>query len=144
MPRFGPLSLRERFILSSTALITLLMSIVIFFVEKNQTEVLRRQEEAHGKAFAKAVADLSENYLMFYDLVALKQNMERAAQEESVEYAIIFNHNARTLAANEASRELLPAELFEMHAEMGRLERGRVLTEELTRTRDEQTVEFWR
>ena len=37
----APLRLRTRFILSSTALITLLMAIVVFFVERRQTDLFR-------------------------------------------------------------------------------------------------------
>lgn len=137
-----PLGLRDRFILSSTALITLLMSIVIFFVEKEQTAVLKARAEEHGVAIARALADLSENRLIYYDLVALQQNMEFAAEDADVLFAIIFNRNARTLAANEEAREMFPDELFEMGAEMGRLERGGVLKGELRfETRDGTSVE---
>jgi signal transduction histidine kinase len=132
MWHLSPLSLRDRFILSSTALITLLMSIVIFFVEKEQSAVLEKRAAEHGIALARAVAQLSENRLMYYDLVALQQNMENAAEDDDVLFAIIFNRNARTLAANEEARELFPPELFEMGAEMGKLERGKVLKGELT------------
>jgi signal transduction histidine kinase len=136
------LSLRDRFILSSTALITLLMSVVIFFVEKEQAAVLEKRAAEHGVAVARAVAQLSENRLMYYDLVALQQNMEYAAEDEDVLFAIIFNRNARTLAANEEARELFPQELFEMGAEMGKLERGKVLKGELTfDTNDGRTMD---
>ncbi len=130
MWRPAPLSLRDRFILSSTALITLLMSIVIFFVEKEQTAVLKARAEEHGVAVARAVAQLSENRLMYYDLVALQQNMENTAEDEDVLFAIIFNRKAKTLAANEEAREIFPPEVFEMGAEMGRLQRNKVLREE--------------
>ncbi|MGH9324055.1 MAG: ATP-binding protein [Vicinamibacteria bacterium] len=131
MWRLSPLGLRDRFILSSTALITLLMSIVIFFVEKEQSTVLKARSTEHGVAIARAVAQLSENRLMYYDEVALQQNMESAAEDEDVVFAIIFDRNARTLAANEEARALFPPELFEMGAEMGRLERGKVIRGEL-------------
>jgi signal transduction histidine kinase len=108
------------------------MSVVIFFVEKEQTAVLERRAAEHGVVVANMVAQLSENRLMYYDLVALQQNMEYAAEDEDVLFAIIFNRNARTLAANEEARELFPPELFEMGAEMGKLERGKVLKGEVT------------
>lgn len=142
MWRPSPLSLRDRFILSSTALITLLMSVVIFFVEKEQTAVLKKRAAEHGVAVARAVAQLSENRLMYYDILALQQNMEYAAEDEDVLFAIIFNRNARMLAANEEARELFPPELFEMGAEMGKLERGKVLKSELTfASKDGRSVE---
>ena len=97
----APLRLRTRFILSSTALITLLMAIVVFFVERRQTDLFREQARGHGAALAQAVADLSVNPLVFYDLLALRQNMQRAAEDPDVLYAIIFNRDAKALAANE-------------------------------------------
>ena len=131
MWRLAPLGLRDRFILSSTALITLLMSVVIFFVEMERTAALKNRAEEHASAIAQMLADLSENRLMYYDDLALQQNVERVAEDEDVLFAIIFNRNARTLAANSQAREMFPDELFELGAEMGRLERGRVLQGEL-------------
>ncbi|MFQ5790077.1 MAG: ATP-binding protein [Acidobacteriota bacterium] len=122
-----PLRLRTRFILSSTALITLLMMIVVFFVERRQTEMILQREREHGAALARAVADLSVNPLVFYDILALEQNMERAAEAPGVLYAIIFNRKAKALASNGEARRLSPPELFQLGAEMSRLERGRVL-----------------
>jgi signal transduction histidine kinase len=122
-----PLSLRTRFILSSTALITLLMMIVVFFVERRQTAVILDQAREHGAALAKAVADLSVTPLLYYDTVALQQNMEKAAEDPDILYAIIFSRNAKALASNQDARRSFPEELFEMGAEMGRLEEGRVL-----------------
>ena len=130
MWRFAPLGLRDRFILSSTALITLLMSVVIFFVEMERTAALKERAEEHASAIAQMMADLSENRLMFYDLVALQQNVERVTEDEDVLFAIIFNRDGRTLAANKAASELFPEELFEL-GRMGRLERGRVVKGEL-------------
>ncbi len=127
-----PLSLRSRFILSSTALITLLMIIVVFFVERRQTAVILEQAREHGAALAKAVADLSVTPLLYYDTVALQQNMEKTAEDSDILYAIIFSRSAKALASNQEARRNFPAELFEMGAEMGRLEEGRVLMGSLT------------
>jgi signal transduction histidine kinase len=57
--------------------------------------------------------------------------MEYAAEDADVLFAIIFNKNGRALAANEEAETIFPPELFEMGSEMGRLERGRVLAEEV-------------
>ena len=130
MWRIAPLGLRDRFILSSTALITLLMSVVIFFVEMERTAALKERAEDHASAIAQMMADLSENRLMYYDLVALQQNVERVTEDEDVLFAIIFNREAQSLAANQAARELFPEELFVLDNEMGHLERGHVLKAE--------------
>ena len=52
MWRIAPLGLRDRFILSSTALITLLMSVVIFFVEMERPAALKKRAEDHASAIA--------------------------------------------------------------------------------------------
>ena len=134
MWRIAPLGLRDRFILSSTALITLLMSVVIFFVELERTTALKQRAEDQASVIAQMMADLSENRLIYYDDVALQQNVERLAEDENVVFAIIFNRNARTLAVNEEARELFPDELFELGAEMGQLDRNRVIKGELSFT----------
>ena len=131
MWRIAPLGLRDRFILSSTALITVLMSIVIFFVEKERTNALKARTEEHASTIAQMMADLSENRLKYYDFVGLQQNIEQAAEDEDVMFAIIFNRDAEALAVNDKARDLFPEELFELGAEMGRLERGKVLKGEV-------------
>ncbi|TDI36585.1 MAG: sensor histidine kinase [Acidobacteria bacterium] len=142
MWRIAPLSLRDRFILSSTALITVLMSIVIFFVEMERTAALKKRAEEHASSIAQMMADLSENSIMYYDLVALQQNVERAAEDEDIVFAIIFNREARILAANADAKEIFPEELFEMTAEMGRLERDEVIKREFgLETTDGRIVE---
>jgi signal transduction histidine kinase len=103
------------------------MAIVVFFVERRQTDLFREQARGNGAALAKAVADLSVNPLVFYDLLALRQNMQRAAEDPDILYAIIFNRDAKALAANDEARRHFTPELLEMGAEMGRLMRGQVL-----------------
>jgi len=120
----------------------LLMSIVIFFVELERTAALKDRAEEHASSIAQMMADLSENRIMYYDLVALQQNVERAAEDEDVVFAIIFNREARTLAANAEAKEIFPEELFEMSAEMGRLERDEVVKREFGfETKDGRIVE---
>jgi len=120
-----PLSLRTRFMLSSTLLITLLMVIVVFFVERRQTAVILDQAREHGAALAKAVADLSVTPLLYYDTVALRQNMEKTAGETDILYAIIFSRNGKALASNQDA-ERFSEELFELDSEMGQLEQRQV------------------
>jgi signal transduction histidine kinase len=125
------LRLRTRFILSSTLLISLLMAIVVFFVEWSQTQVTREQMREHGAALARAVADLSVNSLIRYDTLALKQNMEKAATDSDILYAVIFNRKGQALAANEQARRLFPPELLSMGDDLARLERGRVFMRDI-------------
>jgi signal transduction histidine kinase len=116
------------------------MAIVVFFVERRQTDLFRGQARGHGAALAQAVADLSVNPLVFYDLLALRQNMQRAAEDPDVLYAIIFNRDAKALAANEEARRHFTPELLEMGAEMGRLTRGQVLMGEVNFETAERAV----
>ncbi|HEX9726212.1 MAG TPA: histidine kinase dimerization/phospho-acceptor domain-containing protein, partial [Vicinamibacteria bacterium] len=111
--------------LSSTLLITLLMVIVVFFVERRQTAVILDQAREHGAALAKAVADLSVTPLLYYDTVALRQNMEKTAGETDILYAIIFSRNGKALASNQDA-ERFSEELFELDSEMGQLEQRQV------------------
>ena len=73
------------------------MSVVIFFVEKEQTAVLERRAAEHGVVVANMVAQLSENRLMYYDLVALQQNMEYAAEDEDRDGERLVSHERNPL-----------------------------------------------
>jgi signal transduction histidine kinase len=116
------------------------MAIVVFFVERRQTDLFRTQMRENGAALVQAVADLSVTPLMFYDVLALRQNMQRAAEDPDVLYAIIFNRDAKAFAANEEARRNFTPELLEIGPEMGRLTRGQVLMGEVQFSTEERDI----
>ena len=132
LPLRSALRLRTRFILSSTLLISLLMVIVVLFVEWSQTQLTREQMREHGAALARAIADLSVNSLMRYDTLALKQDMEKAATDSDILYAIVFNRKGQALAANQEARRGFPPELLSIGDYLAELQRGRVFMREMT------------
>ena len=90
--------LRTRLILYSTLLITLLMGLVIFFVEKRQSEIIQDEAKKRGMAIAKNLAAVSTNAFLTYNYVVLEQNAERVALEQDIVYVIIHDKEEKVAA----------------------------------------------
>lgn len=88
-------TLQRRLLLYSTLLIVLLMSLVIFLVEKRLSKSIRSELEKRGHALAKNLAAVSANALVIYNYVGLEQMAERASQEEDIAYIIISDKENR-------------------------------------------------
>jgi len=90
--------LQTRLILYSTLLITVLMGLVIFFVEKRQSEIIQDEAKKRGLAIAKNLAAVSTNALITYNYIVLEQNAEKMALEEDIAYVIIHDKEKRIAA----------------------------------------------
>jgi PAS domain S-box-containing protein len=90
--------LQTRLILYSTLLITLLMVLVTFFVEKRQSEIIREEAKKRGMAVAKNLAAVSTNAILTYNYIVLEQNAEKAALEEDIVYVIIHDKEKKVAA----------------------------------------------
>jgi two-component system sensor histidine kinase AtoS len=93
--RTKSLRLQNRLILYSVALIVLLMAIVIFLVEKRQSEIIQEESRKRGLAIAQNLASVSTNALLTYNYVVLQQNGEKVALDEDIEYVIIHDKETR-------------------------------------------------
>ena len=90
--------LQTRLILYSTLLITLLMVLVTFFVEKRQSEIIREEAKKRGMAVAKNLAAVSTNAILTYNYIVLEQNAEKVALEEDIVYVIIHDKEKKVAA----------------------------------------------
>jgi PAS domain S-box-containing protein len=90
--------LQTRLILYSTLLITLLMVLVTFFVEKRQSEIIREEAKKRGMAIAKNLAAVSTNAILTYNYVVLEQNAEKVALEKDIVYVIIHDKEKKVAA----------------------------------------------
>jgi len=90
--------LQTRLILYSTLLIILIMVLVIFFVEKRQSEIIQGEARKRGLAIAKNLAAVSANALITYNYIVLEQNAEKVALEEDIAYVIIHDKEKRVAA----------------------------------------------
>ncbi len=90
--------LQTRLILYSILLILCLMVLIIFLVEKRQSEIIQEEARKRGMAIARNLAAVSTNALLTYNYVVLEQNAERVALEEDIVYVIIHDKEARVAA----------------------------------------------
>jgi len=110
-----PVRLQTRLILYSTLLILCLMVLIIFLVEKRQSETIQEEAQKRGMAIARNLAAVSTNALLTYNYVVLEQNAERIALEEDIVYVIIHDKESRVAA-------------YSQHDE----KQGMILTDELS------------
>ncbi|MFB3885877.1 MAG: ATP-binding protein [Thermodesulfobacteriota bacterium] len=108
--------LQTRLILYSTLLILCLMVLIIFLVEKRQSEIIQEEAQKRGMAIARNLAAVSTNALLTYNYIVLEQNAEKVALEEDILYAIIHDKESRVAA-------------YSQHDE----KQGTLLTDELSR-----------
>src|SRR4030042_3885579 len=90
--------LQTRLIFYSTLLITLLMVLTTFFVERRQSEIIREEAKKRGMAIAKNLAAVSTNAMLTYNYVVLEQNAEKVAIEEDIVYVIIHDKEKKVAA----------------------------------------------
>ncbi len=90
--------LQTRLIFYSTLLIFCLMVLVIFLVEKRQSETIQEEAKKRGMAIANNLAAVSTNALLTYNYVVLEQNAERVALEEDIVYVIVHDKETRVAA----------------------------------------------
>jgi PAS domain S-box-containing protein len=95
---YPSIRLQTRLILYSTLLITLLMVLVIFFVEKRQSEIIQEEAKKRGMAVAKNLAAVSTNAILTYNYIVLEQNAEKVALEEDIVYVIIHDKENKVAA----------------------------------------------
>ncbi len=91
--------LHTRFLLYFTTLIVVIMTLVVFLVERGMNELIENQARERGLSIAHNVAALSEYSLVTYDYVSLHQNAERAKRDEpSIADVIILDKEGRVAA----------------------------------------------
>jgi PAS domain S-box-containing protein len=96
--KYPSFRLQTRLIFYSTLLITLLMVLITFFVEKRQSEIIREEAKKRGMAIAKNLAAVSTNAMLTYNYIVLEQNAEKVALEEDIVYVIIHDKEKKVAA----------------------------------------------
>src|SRR4030043_2206283 len=112
--QYSSFRLQTRLILYSTLLIALLMVLVIFFVEKRQSEIIREEAKKRGMAIAKNLAAVSTNAILTYNYVVLEQNAENVVLEEDIFYVIIHDKEKKVAAYSQHDEKqgaILPDEV---------------------------------
>jgi hypothetical protein len=99
MARAGAWGFRSKFILWVNVLVILLVIPTIFLLEHRQRNAIDQEVKKRAEAIAGRMADLSTNYLLTYNYVALEQLAKQLAQDQDIEYVIILDKEG-TVAAH--------------------------------------------
>jgi PAS domain S-box-containing protein len=74
------------------------MGLVIYVVEKRQSEIIQEEAKKRGMAIASNLAAVSTNALLTYNYIILEQNAEKVALEEDIVYVIIHDKESSVAA----------------------------------------------
>ncbi len=87
----GGRSLETRFMVSFGIVVVLLMSVVIFMVEKRQATTMLDQTRMRGESVANSIAAVIVNSLTSYDYSGLQSAADDATEHGEVAYVVILN-----------------------------------------------------
>ncbi|MFQ5900574.1 MAG: ATP-binding protein [Thermodesulfobacteriota bacterium] len=90
--------LRTRFVLYFTLLVISLMFIVIGMVERRLRGTFLKESKKRGVSITRSLAAASIPNLITYNYIALKQNAEKAGQEDDIVYIVILDKEGRIAA----------------------------------------------
>ncbi|MFQ6083810.1 MAG: PAS domain-containing sensor histidine kinase [Candidatus Aminicenantia bacterium] len=96
-------SLRTRFIIYVTFLIIFLVSLVLFFIEKREVKTIFEESKNKGLLIAQNIANLNLGPLLFWDLEAIKLNIENEINDKLI-YIVFYDRENKPLVANEFIR----------------------------------------
>ncbi|HVO83425.1 MAG TPA: hypothetical protein VMU60_03255, partial [Syntrophobacteria bacterium] len=87
----GKLSLKTRFMVSTGAVLSVLMTVIVILVGRSFARSIQEEVQARGLAVAHSIAAVSTNALLTYNYVALEQNAEQASRGPDLVYVIILD-----------------------------------------------------
>jgi len=98
------MSLQTRFIIYVTFLLSILAGLILFVIEKREVNAKFDESKNRGILIAKHIANLNLNYLIFWDLEAIEENIEDQIDEELI-YVVIYDRFNEPVAANDIIRD---------------------------------------
>jgi signal transduction histidine kinase len=98
------MSLQTRFIIYVTFLLSILAGLILFVIEKREVNAKFMESKNRGILIAKHIANLNLNYLIFWDLEAIEENIEDQIDEELI-YVVIYDRFNEPVAANDFIRD---------------------------------------
>jgi PAS domain S-box-containing protein len=84
-------SLQSRLMLSLSVLVVTLMAIVSAVVNSRLASLLLRETRSRGMAVAHSIGATTENALLNYDYLSLRQATEKALREEEIAYVVVLD-----------------------------------------------------
>jgi PAS domain S-box-containing protein len=92
------ISLRTKFLLGTVMVIIAVMGALTAIVEHLQRAAIIHEIERRGTVLVRSLAAVSTDPFLVYNFTTLEQNVMRLAEEEDVQYAIIFDLEGRVVA----------------------------------------------
>ena len=92
------MKLRSKFLLSFFSLIVVVIGLAMVALDRRQTAALLHHTQQKGLAIARSLGAVSTNALLGYNYAALQYNVDQAAKEEDISYAIILDKEGRIAA----------------------------------------------
>ena len=98
------LSLRTRFIVSVSILLSFLVGLIMFAIEKREVKSIIDEEKERGKLMAENIAQLNLQPILHWDKEGIEENIEEQIDQKLI-YVVIYDRNDKPFAANQSIRE---------------------------------------
>ena len=95
LKRSGFMPLRYRFILITSIMLLLLLSILTAVLSVLQTRTIRDRIENQGIGLSRYLADISIEYLLTYNYIALERMANQAVHNPDIIYVAIHDKEGR-------------------------------------------------
>lgn len=94
------MSLRTRFMVSVIVLLTCLVGLVLFVIEKREVRAIFEEQKEKGKLIASNIAQLNLQPLLMWDKKGIEENIEEQI-DQKILYVVIYDRNNKPYAANQ-------------------------------------------
>lgn len=98
------MSLRTRFMVSVIVLLTCLVGLVLFVIEKREVRAIFEEQKEKGKLIASNIAQLNLQPLLMWDKKGIEENIEEQIDQKLL-YVVIYDRNNNPYAANELIKD---------------------------------------
>jgi len=89
--------------ISITFLLILLVGLILFFIEKREVNTIFEESKNKGILIAKNIAYLNLEPLIFWDVEAIRKNVEEQVSEKLI-YVVFYDRNNNPLVASDFAR----------------------------------------
>jgi len=94
------MSLQTRFIISVTFLLSILVGLILFFIQRKEVKAIFEESKNEGILRAKYIANLNYRRLLQWDIDEIEENIEEQIDQKLI-YVVIYDRYNEPLAAND-------------------------------------------
>jgi len=96
-------SIKLKFIIYVTLLITFLVSLILFIIEKREVNTIFEESKNRGFLIAKNIADLNLKRFLFWDKKGIKENIEKQIDDKLL-YIVFYDKESKPYVATDSIR----------------------------------------